>query len=104
MKGSIKVKFDFGWAMSVIVAILLVVGVVARVSFTYSVQAKAQEICKTQSREVSAHYGKDDPVFNYPNFLQSCKAAKLKPNMQILMDFNAWTYEDVYPDLNTDPF
>lgn len=96
MKGSVKVKFDFGWAMSLIMAIVLSVGAVARLSFTYSVQTKANEICKVTSK----HAANASEVFTYEDFYISCKTLELKPNLQVMMDLDKWTYEEVYPNHN----
>ncbi len=98
MKGSVKVKFDLGWAMSAILAVMLVVGGAARLSFTYSVQDKAKEVCRI--RAITAAENSVTGLFKYEDYYDACTSIELKPALQIAMDLNKWTYEEVYPKHN----
>ena len=102
MKGSVKVKFDFGWTLSALVIVFVLVTSIARVSFTWTVQERATEICRLNTlnaaKEISEITG-NNSRFTDKDYFDACVGEYVKPDMEVIMDVNSWRYSDIYPNL-----
>jgi hypothetical protein len=98
MKGSVKIKFELGWTLSLLLSIVVIIGGVARTGFTYTTQERAQTICDVRTRIAVKGMGMSDS--DRAVITEVCIAEEMKSNLEVFADINSWTYRSVYPHLS----
>lgn len=98
MKGSMKVKFDLGWVFSAMLALSVVIFGAARVSFALDVQSRLDASCSNFEKSFYETLERD-PGKDAGHVTAQCIVELKKPTVSIIMDTNAWSFQEVYPDV-----
>lgn len=98
MKGSMKLKFDFGWVFSATLALGILVFSAARVSLALEIQERLETSC--QLFEQSAYAALDkDPGDKKGLVTKTCINNYKKSTLSVIMDTNIWSFQDAYPNV-----
>ncbi|BBL19220.1 hypothetical protein KIT04_051 [Vibrio phage KIT04] len=99
MKGSMKLKlrFDLGWVVSLMLAISFIVFGAARLSLAMEVQERLSTSC--QLFEKSLYTALDRGLDDKSGIVtKQCINEYKKPTLTIAMDLDKWSYQEIYAD------